>query len=213
MTCTELQAILPDMMEGEAAGEAATHLRSCPACSSLVSDLKAICEQARQLGSIAEPSPRVWANIQRALEAEGLVRTPRQAGGVLVPAKGRWSAAAWLVPVAAALLLGAGLLLYSNRLSGPAPRAESRPSNPPLLQAANPSNAVADADDQQLLAQVAPPMRAVYEDNLKNVNAFIQDAQQTLAQNPEDDDARHFLMDAYEQKAMVYELAMNRAMQ
>jgi hypothetical protein len=65
-------------------------------------------------------------------------------------------------------------------------------------------------DDEQILSQLSPSMRAVYENNLKSVNAFIQDAQTSLAQNPDDEEARHFLLSAYEQKAMVYELAMDR---
>ena len=53
-------------------------------------------------------------------------------------------------------------------------------------------------------------MRTTYENNLKDVNAFIRDANDSLARNPNNDEARHFLMDAYQQKAMVYELAMDR---
>jgi len=55
-------------------------------------------------------------------------------------------------------------------------------------------------------------MRAEYASGLKSVNQSIRDAQQDLDQNPEDDDARHFLMDAYEQRETVYELAMARSM-
>jgi hypothetical protein len=59
---------------------------------------------------------------------------------------------------------------------------------------------------------MSPSTRSVYEENLKNVNASIQEAEATLAQDPNNEDAQHFLNDAYHQKAMVYELAMDRSM-
>ena len=75
------------------------------------------------------------------------------------------------------------------------------------------SNTTEDGDDEQLLADMSPTARSIYEENLKSVNASIQDAQETLAQDPDNDDARLFLQDAFHQKAMVYELAMDRSMQ
>ena len=205
MTCTDFQNKLPDMIDGEAAGEHAAHLKACSACSDLVSDLRAISTGAKVLCAADEPSPRVWANIQRALEAEGLVRTPRQAGGVLIPAPRRW-APAWLMAVAALIVVGFGVLIYQNRSAQPVQVAKSAPA---VSNVAIDSAAVADVD-QDVLAQMSPASRITYESNLKDVNAFIRDAQDSLAQNPNDEEARHFLRDAYQQKAMVYELAMDR---
>jgi anti-sigma factor RsiW len=209
MTCTEFQQILPDLLEGQASSEPTAHLQSCHACAELVADLRAICDEARQLGPVAEPSPRIWANIQRTLEAEGLVHAPLQPLGVLSPARGRWSPFTWLAPVTAVLALAVGVFVYNSyqskhSLVGQLTSVASSQSQSP--------NTVADLDDEQLLAQVAPPMRAAYADNLKSVNAFIRDAEQDLQQNPDDEEARHFLMDAYEQKETLYDLAMNRSM-
>jgi hypothetical protein len=55
-------------------------------------------------------------------------------------------------------------------------------------------------------------MKSAYEDNLKNVNAYIRDAQSSVDQNPDDGDARQYLMQAYEQKAMLYEMALDRSL-
>jgi hypothetical protein len=44
------------------------------------------------------------------------------------------------------------------------------------------------------------------------VNAFIRDAEQSVAQDPGDDEARHFLMQAYQEREMVYASAMDRSM-
>ena len=71
-------------------------------------------------------------------------------------------------------------------------------------------------EDQQVLsavAQHAPMMTAAYETNLHDVNDYIRDAQATVDANPNDEEARHALMDAYEQKSMLYNMAMDRSLQ
>ena len=72
-----------------------------------------------------------------------------------------------------------------------------------------------DADDSQLLEAVgtsAPTMRATYEANLKDVNAFIRDAEDRAKNNPGDEEAQQLLMEAYAQKNMIYEMAMDRSL-
>jgi hypothetical protein len=208
MTCFEFQDILPDMIDGEAKGEHAEHLKSCAECSDLVSDLRAIAEGAKLLAGADEPSPRVWANIQRTLETEGLIRSPLQPGGVLIPSRRHWTRWAWVGSIAAVLALSAGLLIqkHDRTVQNSVVNVSGNP------RVASPAT-TEDVDDQELLADMSPNTRTLYEENLKNVNASIQDAQATLAQDPENEEAQHFLQQAYQQKAMVYELAMDRSMQ
>ena len=71
------------------------------------------------------------------------------------------------------------------------------------------------SEDQQLLNTVAartPSMRAAYETNLRTVNAYIRDAEQSAQHDPNDEVAQQYLMSAYEQKAMVYEMALDRSL-
>jgi hypothetical protein len=63
----------------------------------------------------------------------------------------------------------------------------------------------------ELLSHVSPAARASYADDLETVNAFIRDAEDNVARNPNDDEARHFLMQAYQERAMVYASAMDRS--
>jgi hypothetical protein len=70
-----------------------------------------------------------------------------------------------------------------------------------------------NAEDQQFLSVVstrAPSMRATYENQLKAVNADIRETQAYINRNPEDADAREHLMDAYQQKALLYQIALDR---
>jgi hypothetical protein len=69
------------------------------------------------------------------------------------------------------------------------------------------------AEDQQFLSEVSqgdPGRRVTYESQLRSVNAYIREAQAYLDQNPGDEDARQQLMEAYQQKAMLYQMALDQ---
>lgn len=71
----------------------------------------------------------------------------------------------------------------------------------------------ASLDDQRFLSEVstrAPSMRASCETQLRAVNANIREVQEYLQRNPGDVDARQQLMDAYQQKALLYQIALDR---
>lgn len=202
MTCIEFQDILADVIDGETDAQHAAHLRSCSSCLELVSDLRAIAAGAKLLCADSEPSPRVWANIQRTLEAEGIIRPATQPGATLFRQRRPWSSV-WLATGAAIVLLGVAAFFYSNHSGRNQQLAQRQISNGEALGAS--------ADDMELLSHVSPAARASYADDLETVNAFIRDAEDSVAQNPNDDEARHFLMQAYQERAMVYASAMDRS--
>ena len=69
-----------------------------------------------------------------------------------------------------------------------------------------------EVDDlRQEIADSAPEVKTQYEENLRQVNDSIRDAQGVVDETPNDEDARRSLMDAYQQKAMLFELAMDRS--
>lgn len=71
----------------------------------------------------------------------------------------------------------------------------------------------ASADDEQFLSEVsqrAPTMRATYENQLRAVNSEIRETQEYISQHPGDLDARQHLMEIYQQKAMLYQMALDR---
>ncbi len=84
--------------------------------------------------------------------------------------------------------------------------AHNRPSSEPTIESA-------PSDDEQFLSVVstrAPAMRTTYEKQLQTVNADISETQAYVDQNPGDADAREHLMDAYQQKALLYQIALDR---
>jgi hypothetical protein len=85
-----------------------------------------------------------------------------------------------------------------------APAGEEQNSSAPM--------ATVSLDDQQFLDQVSgrsATMKATYESQLRSVNSYIRDAEAYLKRNPADQDARRQLMEAYEQKAMLYQMALD----
>jgi hypothetical protein len=204
MNCVELQESLAEVEDGSGVEQQA-HLRSCPACTALVKELDLIIAAAGELQGADEPSPRVWNSIEIALRQEGLIQ-PQRAGKPLLPSfVARWGAARWLVPAAAMLLLAVGIYV----------RRESQPQR--LVQEASVTGPVSasdvdDADVMQEVATHAPTLKTQYEENLRQVNQSIRDAQGAVDENPNDEDARRSLMDAYQQKSMLFEMAMDRSL-
>ena len=80
MNCAEFQKVLPYIIESGGNPEEEAHLSECAVCKDLVTDLRYIAEQAKLLLPMADPSPRVWDNIQGSLERDGLVKPNRARG-------------------------------------------------------------------------------------------------------------------------------------
>jgi hypothetical protein len=239
MNCVEAQEVLPEIIDGSPNTEFQTHLKSCPICSELVSDLQLIASEARQLADADQPAERVWVRIAAELRAEGLIREPEAvpARPVLVPNAGRSWNAWWLVPVAAALLAAGAYVIKPKpapqvanspviNTPQPAPQvAQEQPSvasqpaaqlaagkNPPVVLPFPQEVANSDQNDQQFLDEMsrqAPMMRATYENQLRTVNSYIRDAEAYSRQNPWDEDAQRQVMDAHQQKSMLYQMALD----
>lgn len=209
MTCAEFQRELPEYMEG-GAPEFKAHLQGCPNCSGLVASLESIVREARELQASEEPSPRVWNSIEIALRKENLIRTPRPTNSLLPAFLQRWGVMAWAVPVAAILLVAVAITLYQRPNSSAGTRHEAVLTTP-----ANDTRFAGDPNDEQLLQEVSqrsPLMRAAYERNLRDVNDYIRDAQASVNADPNDEGAQQALMDAYGQKSMIYEMALDRSL-
>lgn len=215
MTCAEFQKVLPYIIETGGNADEEAHLRSCPICSDLVSDLKYIVEQAKLLVPMVDPPGRVWQGIETELKREGLMRPAGNAAGLAHVWFGprQWATTARLGTIAALLVVAIALILYRNER--PAPSAATAPAQvtPATAQATSP---VLPAEDQKVVEAVAvrhPAARERYAKNLAKVNAYIRDAQRTVDANPDDPDARDYLRSAYDQKALIYQMAVSRSLQ
>jgi len=207
MNCVELQASLEQIEDGSSAAQQA-HLKTCPECSALVAELNLIAASATELREANEPSPRVWNSIEIALRQEGLIRPQRASRSLLPALTSRWALARWMVPAAAVLLIAVGVHVRQHSLARQLARETA-----PAAAVSDPEMAgLNDADLLQEVAQLSPAVQAQYADNLRHVNQYIQDEKSVVAADPTDEEARRSLMEAYQEKAMLFELAMDRSL-
>jgi hypothetical protein len=205
MNCLQFENVLSDYLEGQGTSEQRAHLSSCSACSDLLADLSLISAEASSLRELDGPSDKLWNSIEAQLRREGLIKQPS------FPSQldffHRWRTA-WLIPVAAALLIAAGIKLYQ-----PAKIGDNQPVAKVRVPAAPAAPAVS-AEDKEIMNTVAsrPPAQvAAYRNELAEANSFIRDAQEAVKNDPNDIYSQQMLMNAYEQKQMVYRLAVDQS--
>jgi len=211
MNCVDLQGSLAEREDARSADQRA-HLKTCPECSSLVAELNLIAATAVELRAAEEPSPQVWNSIAIALRQEGLIRPQRSRS--LVPSFGsQWTWARWMVPAAAILLIAVGLYVRQHSLVNQLARDSAPVAVPDAAVNAASEGGLNDADLLQEVAQLSPALQAQYTDDLQHVNEYIRDAKGVVADNPNDEEARRSLLEAYQEKAMLFDLAMDRSLQ
>jgi hypothetical protein len=213
MNCQQFQETLPYIIERGGGGEDDSHLQECESCASLVQDLRYIAEQAKLLLPMHDPNPRVWNNIEQSLHREGLLPEDRmsppghtQKNSTSQTQAKNWTPLGWLMALTALIIFAVTLTHYNSA---------------PLQQTAlSAQNSAADStqfnsDDQQLISQLSqqsPEAQRAYEASLRDVNAYIADAEQAAKSDPSDASAQALLQNAYEQKEMVYQMATARSL-
>ena len=209
MNCMQFQNELSDILEGQRTADHDAHLAVCPACRSVLEDVSEIVAQARQM-PLDEPGPEVWTRLKQSFAAEGLVRedapAPVARVGWSLP-RFSWADAVSYGAVAAVLVLAFGLVTYQQTAPPPAQNAG--------VTAPAASGRI-DDDDLQLLKEVQarrPTARDAYETSLREINTQITEAERAVKENPNDPQARQSLMEAYQQKSMVYEMALSRSVE
>src|SRR5262245_20778336 len=209
MNCQQFQEVLPYIIESGGSEEEEEHLRTCPACAGLVEDLRYIATQATPLLPMHDPRPRVWTGIEQSLRHQGLIQEGRlslMGQTTVLPAQTKsWTPVGWVMAAAVLMLFSALLITYRPQLSPVSNSAQNMNARPAPLA----------GDDQQLMSDVseqAPDERRAYEDSLREVNAYISDAEQAVAKDPQDAAAREQLVDAYQQKEVLYQMATARAL-
>ena len=213
MQCNEFELVLEQADALPA--DAAAHRNECGRCRAMVSDLDAIHAVARQMAAEETETPeRIWVSLRAQLEAEGLLRTPAEAP----PSAGwleRWFgvlprpalAGAFLsVVLAAAVLLG----LQSYLRQGPTEVARR-----------SDAQRAADALGTQLTSverltvsamhKHNPAVTAALRENLDIVDNFIALCEKSVREEPENELAREYLYGAYQQKAELLAMMVDRS--
>lgn len=202
MTCREFLNQLQSWMEGERAGAAEDHARSCGACRGIVEDLNEIPARAAESSAeLPEPSPHVWLSLRSQLEAEGIIREPRPAAAPerrkrLFRGLPRFAfATASLAAVAVVALAASGPI--HRRINDHSWMRRTRNATQPL-------DAELAKIEKRTVAGFAaedPLVTASLHRNLAVVDNYIALCEKDVREEPQSELARDYLYGAYQQKA------------
>jgi hypothetical protein len=216
MLCRDVEAVVEQDGLSPLPAEVSVHLSGCRECRDFLADLTSIVDVARKMPSEIEPPERIWISLRAQLESEGIIKEQ-----VLAPTVER---ASWwhglgdlfrsraLATTTVGVLIAAAAVLQitnDNRVI--------EPSSPqPSVVALNDFTATrATLNDQEPVARgmilaSTSPVDASLRDNLQTVDDFIADCERRVKEEPQDDLAREYLANAYQQKAELLSTMMDR---
>jgi hypothetical protein len=205
MQCKEVEAVLEKEGFVPVPQVARAHVASCSSCQSLVADLTSIVATAHLLPADVEPPAHVWASLRARLEHEGIIRSGResqihwwQGFSELFRARALATAAVGFLIVVAAVL----------QVRHPAAPSVARN----VHSIYDDTSLVLNSDEAQLSRPVGSPslLDASLRQNLDIVDNFIADCERRVKEEPQDDLAREYLSGAYQQKAELLSVMMER---
>jgi hypothetical protein len=206
MQCKEVEVVLEQQGFVPVPEAARAHLAGCSSCQGLVADLTAIVATAHLLPAEVEPPLRVWTRLRAQLEEEGLI-------------KGAQTRTAWrrrfseLFGARALATAGVGVLVVA---------AIVLQMRPPASHPTEARNTYENYDDTSLTLsndeahlpsmQLAGSSKVdvALRQNLDIVDKFIVDCEQRIKEQPGDELARDYLTGAYQQKAELLSVMMER---
>lgn len=216
MQCRDVEAVIEqEGLEPLPPGVRA-HLAGCSQCRNYIADLTSIVDVAGKMPSEIAPPERVWVSLRAQLELEGIIREPDLPTNV--------ERAPWWVGFTSLfrnrglatvtvglLILVAGFvqLRINNGMtapSSPLPPGEHYKQFVETRTALNEQEPLARGI---ILASTSPVDQSLLE-NLKKVDEFIAECERRVSAEPQDELAREYLSEAYQQKAELLSVMLDR---
>jgi hypothetical protein len=206
MQCKEVEVVLQQQGCLPVPEAARAHLAGCNSCRNLIADLTAIVATAHLLPAEVEPPPRVWTSLRVQLEQEGIIRSAAPHSWWL-----RFSdffRPRLLATAAVGLVIVAAAALHLQRSSTQPTEARNVYDNLYQDTSLTLNNDEALLPTMQLAASSGVDVSL--RQNLDIVDKFIVDCEQRVKEQPQDDLAREYLTGAYQQKAELISVMMER---
>jgi hypothetical protein len=205
ITCKAFLKHLPLRMEGSPQPDADAHLRNCPSCRNVADDLDAIHSVARSWNAEeAEPPARVWTSLRLQLEQEGLIRDDLRVEPELARPRGF---SGWFAGLPRPALAGAYLVLLIAVAFGLSRPINKRVNEARWLEGTQdstlPLNAQLTAEQVSFASfnDSNPVVAASLNKNLAIVDNYIALCEKSVQEEPQNEVARDYLYEAYQQKA------------
>ena len=209
MKCSDAHELMGDYLEGALAPEDVErlreHLESCADCQELLEDFEDIARQARELPRL-EPSDAAWpAILRRVREARTEAASPaaprrKWYDAIFAPGRMVYTGAAALLVLAAV----AGRVLLPGGRGPAAGLSESDRFTLAKLEEAEKYYTLAIKALTEAVGSprsgLDPQVAAVFERNLREIDASIQACQSAVKAAPGDVAARTYLLGAYKSK-------------
>jgi len=217
MQCKDVELVVEQDGLAPLPEAARAHLAACGQCREFVADLATIVSVANELPAEVAPPARLWLSLQAQLELEGIIKTP------VVPAGGQRSSwwqgfndlfrrRALATATVGVLIVAAGVLELWQPPDAlrEAPASVAVPAwQIPFAQTAKVLNEQEiDLRNMQLASTSA--VDTSFRQNLQQVDDFIDDCERRVNAAPQDDLAREYLSNAYQQKAELLSAMMDR---
>jgi hypothetical protein len=219
MQCKDVEFVVEQEGLAPLPEAARAHVATCSHCQDFVADLASIVALANELPAEVEPPARVWISLQAQLELEGIIKMPG------VPARGERSS--WwlgfndlfrrrgLATAVVGLLIAAAGVVEWRQPPDVSPMVASDVFSPkpgwqiPFQQTAQVLNEQ-EIDLRNMQLASTSPVDNSYRQNLQQVDEFIADCEHRVSVAPQDELAREYLSNAYQQKAELLSAMMDR---
>lgn len=217
MQCRDVEIVVEQEGLAPLPEAAKAHVATCSHCQELVADLATIVSIANELPAEVEPPARIWVSLRAQLELEGIIKSP------VVPARGEHSSwwpglsdlfrsRALATATVGLLIVAAGILQLRQPPDAPleAARTVAGPAwQIPFAQTAKVLNEQEiDLRNMQLAGTSA--VDTSFRQNLQQVDDFIAECERRVNDDPQDELAREYLSNAYQQKAELLSAMMDR---
>ncbi|HUT07965.1 MAG TPA: zf-HC2 domain-containing protein [Candidatus Latescibacteria bacterium] len=216
MRCRKAHEYISRSIDGELFGRRAArlehHLETCGECRALLEDFRTIAGGAAKLDA-PEPSDKVWKGIRAGLAAADLKPSREGPGplfGLSLPAL-RYAGVAAL----AVVLVVSGVVIGTRLRRQGTPAGSDRGEKYTLAklneaeghyQAAIKSLSEAFASEKGALV---PQVAELFDRNLSVIDATIQACRRAVLEEPDDLQARSYLLSAYTEKVTLLDSALD----
>ena len=214
MQCKDVELVVEQDGLAPLPEAARAHLAACGQCREFVADLATIISVAHELPAEVAPPARLWLSLQAQLELEGIIKTP------VAGQRSSWwhgfddlfGSRALATATVGLLIVAAGVLELRQPPDAlrEAPGSVAVPAwQIPFAQTAKVLNEQEiDLRNMQLASTSA--VDTSFRQNLQQVDDFIADCERRVHAAPQDDLAREYLSNAYQQKAELLSAMMDR---
>jgi len=206
MQCKEVEVVLEQQGCLPVPEAARAHLASCNSCRNFIADVTAIVATAHLLPAEVEPPARLWNSLRAQLQQEGIIRSAKPAA--------RWLDFSQFFRPRVFATASLGLLIVAAAiLQFQRPATQPTEARSTYENFSNETGLTLNNDEAHLpAAQLAGASRVdiSLRQNLDIVDKFIVDCEQRVKQQPQDDLAREYLNGAYQEKAELISVMMDR---